>query len=40
MAEINYRSCHKGDDDDNSDLSWLIPEELLFPMVHVYGADY
>jgi len=39
MAEIKYRSCHKDDDDDNSDLLWLITEELLFPMFYVYGAD-
>ena len=38
MAEINHRSCHK-DDDDNSNLLWLVTEELLFPMVYVYEAD-
>jgi hypothetical protein len=37
MAEINHRSCHK--DYDNSDLLGLITEEVLFPMVYVYGAD-
>jgi len=37
MAEINHRSCHK--DDGNSDLLWLITEEVLFPMDYVYGAD-
>jgi hypothetical protein len=37
MAEINHRSCHK--DDGNSDLLWLITEELLFSRDYVYGAD-
>jgi hypothetical protein len=29
MAEINNRSCHKDDDDDNSDLLWPITEEVI-----------
>jgi len=43
MAEINHRSCHKDDNDDDdynySDLLWLITEEPLFPTVYIYGAD-